>query len=272
MAKLDVFKEASADLDGRILEYGTFCSVWKIEYPDVKIPSQKRLGKCETCKDIHDHIESERDPLMRATWKAKQRDHNKFIKAERMVYHEWRRLCRADSRKYLCIIMDGMDQNKTNVGDLDTRIFGAIAHGAEKQVYMFLVTHYNKETNGAIECLRRVLAAQSSLPPTLILQFDNTSQENKNSRMFSFLASLVEHGIIKEIIVNFLPVGHTHGMRILLFGLCACYCLWFAEDIDQLFSLISKELKKTPARTLPELISSIKNAVRYLFMFRRNLG
>ncbi len=67
-------------------------------------------------------------------------------------------------------------QNKTDVGELPVRVVGAIAHGASKQVFAFLVTHYNKETNGIIECLRRVLDAQASLPPTLVLQLDNTSQ------------------------------------------------------------------------------------------------
>jgi hypothetical protein len=66
--------------------------------------------------------------------------------------------------------------SKTDVGDMGVRIVGAIAHGATKQVFTYLVTHYSKETNGVIECLRRVLDSQASLPPTLILQVDNTSQ------------------------------------------------------------------------------------------------
>jgi hypothetical protein len=71
-------------------------------------------------------------------------------------------------------------QAKTDVGELNVRIVGAIAHGATKQILSFLVTHYNKETNGIIECLRRVLDAQPTLPPTLVLQLDNTSQVKRD--------------------------------------------------------------------------------------------
>ena len=53
---------------------------------------------------------------------------------------------------------------------------------------------------------------------TLVIQMDNTWQENKNQMMFAFLGSLVESGVVKDVRLNFLPVGHTH------------------EDIDQMFS------------------------------------
>ena len=60
------------------------------------------------------------------------------------------------------------------------------------------------------EILRRVIDSRETLPPVMVLQLDNTWQENKNSHMFAFLASLVEAGVFEKIIVNFLPVGHTH--------------------------------------------------------------
>ena len=109
---------------------------------------------------------------------------------------------------FVCMC-SGMDQAKTAIGDLPVRVVGAIAHGRTRQSHCFLVTNYSKETNSVVEALRRVLNAQETLPPTLVLQVDNTSQENKNSRMFSFLAALVEQGCFERIIVNFLPVGHT---------------------------------------------------------------
>ncbi len=112
-------------------------------------------------------------------------------------------------------------QKKTNLprfgsdesGDLTVRVIGAIAHGPTKDISLFLVDHFTKETNTVVEVLRRVLESRQVLPPTLVLQLDNTSQENKNNRMFTFLASLLDAGIFKEIIVNFLPVGHTHEVR-----------------------------------------------------------
>ena len=69
---------------------------------------------------------------------------------------------------------------------------------------------FTKETNTGLEALRRTIDAQENLPPTLILQLDNTSQENKNSHLFAFVAQLVEAKVFERVIVNFLPVGHTH--------------------------------------------------------------
>lgn len=100
-----------------------------------------------------------------------------------------------------------MDQAKTSVGDLPVRLIGAICHGAITERHVFLVTHHTKETNTLLEVLRRVLESRGKLPPKLILQLDNTHQENKNSRMFTFLGALVRAGIFEEIQVNFLPVG-----------------------------------------------------------------
>ena len=112
-----------------------------------------------------------------------------------------------------------MDQSKTDLPDFNTgespcqmtcRVIGALVHHDKKEAYAYLVTKYTKETNTMIEVLSRILDSREHLPPTLVLQLDNTWQENKNSRMFSYLAALVETGVFEHIIVNFLPVGHTH--------------------------------------------------------------
>lgn len=79
----------------------------------------------------------------------------------------------------------------------------ALVHTAKKLSHAYLVTDYTKETKTNIEVLRRTLDAQEALPPTLVLQ-----QENKNSRFFAFVGELVESGA--RVVINFLPVGHTH--------------------------------------------------------------
>ena len=122
----------------------------------------------------------------------------------------------------MCVILDGMDQSKTNLPDFNSgetlpqmtvRIIGAIVHGATKQAYTYLVTDFTKETNTNLEVLSRVVSAQRAkrqLPPVLVIQVDNTWQKNKNSRFFTYVASLVEADVFEEIIVNFLPICHTH--------------------------------------------------------------
>ena len=67
------------------------------------------------------------------------------------------------------------------------------------------------------------------------MQLDNTTKENKNSTVFSYLSMLEERGIFKKIKVNFLLVGHTH------------------DHIDKMFSRFSKKLTRCDAFTLPTL-------------------
>ena len=76
------------------------------------------------------------------------------------------------------------------------------------------------------------------LPPTLTLQLDNDSSDNKNRWVFAFRSLLVHRGVFCEIYINFLIVGHTH------------------EDIDALFGRWSTKLKTNDYPTLPRLMKS----------------
>ena len=49
-----------------------------------------------------------------------------------------------------------------------------------------------------------------SLPPILHIQLDNCWRENKNIYEFYFWSLLVAKKIVKEIVVSFMMVGHTH--------------------------------------------------------------
>jgi hypothetical protein len=63
-------------------------------------------------------------------------------------------------------------------------------------------------------------------PHTLQIQADNSWGENKNQWVLAFCAWLVKIGLFHEVVLSFLPVGHTH------------------EDIDQFFSKISQAYMK----------------------------
>ena len=217
--KKDIYDELQHDLGGECVKLSQFYQIWEDEFAHVKLPAQQRLGKCKTCDTLRKQIMATRDKAARAKLKAERREHMKSVKANRSVYHSWRRRAREEPDKYMVVTLDGMDQSKTNIPDHNTsesnpsltvRVIGALVHTFQKLSYAFLVTDFTKETNTNIEVLRRVLDDQAKLPPTLVLQLDNTSQENKNSHLFTFLAELVEAGIFENIIVNFLPVGHTH--------------------------------------------------------------
>ena len=56
------------------------------------------------------------------------------------------------------------------------------------------------------------------LPKKLFLQLDNSTKDNKNRYVMTFCSLLTARRVVKEVIVGFLIVGHTH------------------EDIDEHFS------------------------------------
>ena len=56
------------------------------------------------------------------------------------------------------------------------------------------------------------------LPPTLTLELNNASGDNKNRYLFAFCSLLVFKGVVREVFINFLVVGHTHQDIDALFG------------------------------------------------------
>ena len=70
------------------------------------------------------------------------------------------------------------------------------------------------------------------LPPLLHIQMDNSSRKNKNRYIFCFWSLLVARRIVKELVVSFMIVGHTH------------------DDINALFGRRSMELRDKDHPTL----------------------
>ncbi len=75
------------------------------------------------------------------------------------------------------------------------------------------INQYPHDSNLTLNCLLKALtvtATENRLNPTLYVQADNCGRENKNRYILGFMALLVARGIVKEIIISFLMVGHTH--------------------------------------------------------------
>ena len=146
--------------------------------------------------------------------------HTCFDRCERRKYYHHREKSRNDSVKYLTIIIDGMDQNKTNVPNVcqqtkstqnlwrvRTHLTGALVHTkAEKgkMVFAFFdLLQWPHDSNLTITLLLAVLHQLQSrlhaLPKILYLQLDNTSRENKNKYVLSFLALLVQLKVFKKV-------------------------------------------------------------------------
>ena len=118
--KSDIHTELVVDLGDEAVSLQHFYFIWKTEFPDVQIPAQQRLGSCKKCETFHKKIIGEKDKLAREAIKQERRDHIKDVRAERKVYHEWRLKAKKHPDKYITIILDGMDQNKTNIPNFNT--------------------------------------------------------------------------------------------------------------------------------------------------------
>ena len=88
--------------------------------------------------------------------------------------------------------------------------------------------------------LLREYELRDGLPPVLYLQLDNCIRENKNTVFIGFLCWLLERGIFKEILLSFLPVGHTHF------------------DCDQIASCIGTAVRYVNITSVDELLRILK--------------
>src|SRR5450759_4624541 len=126
-------------------------------------------------------------------------------------------------------------------------VVGCLVFHGELHSRVFLnYPNLHNDGNLTITILQRVLneweEKHGVLPPVLYLQLDNTSRENKNNLLMTYLHMLVKKKIFKKIKIGFLLVGHTH------------------DQIDQMFSTFSKRLGKHKAFTFEELRIIISQA------------
>ena len=121
----------------------------------------------------------------------------------------------------MCLIIDGMDQNKTNLPCLRkaakstsnlfrvrTHLTGVLDHTRcdhGKRVYAFMdILQWPHDSNLTTSIISRVLflhmkSNDGVLPPVLYVQMDNTSRENKNKFVMGYFAWLVHCGIFRKV-------------------------------------------------------------------------
>ena len=111
---------------------------------------------------------------------------------------------------------------------LEQHVLGVRVHDQPNRHYFFTINStISGSANLNVEGIRRVLVdlyESRPLPRTMYIQGDNAS-DNKCWTLLLFFAMLVYHGYTNDVYFSFLIVGHTH------------------EDIDQVFSILSRFLK-----------------------------
>ncbi len=96
-------------------------------------------------------------------------------------------------KENLSLIIDGMDQNKTNIPHfirltksaqnlwtLRTHLSGVLVHGKGNFGFIDFL-QWPHDCNLTLTCLLLTIMKESTLPPHLYLQIDNCVRENKNN-------------------------------------------------------------------------------------------
>lgn len=178
---------------------------------------------------------------------------------ERTKLSKHRRKCLLLGRKYLGVVIDGMDQKKTAIPHwpsppknvdkdclLKVHVVRALIfnHTVQSRAFM-MFGNIKADANLTVTVLHRIISEwEGPLPPVLYVQLDNTTRENKNGVLVGYLNLLVEMGIFEKVKIGFLLVGHTH------------------DQIDQMFSRYSVRLRRERCFTLPVLIETIQSSYR----------
>lgn len=202
-----------------------FFQLWRNHFSYVQLRRHHAFAVCDTCALLRLCFMSTSDKSFRNILSVLQKKHYSFIHIERGLYHEHREEARQHPDRVMSIIVDGADQNayglphfeqknKTLDGGRTQRssLVGVLVHGIRCFVYQYQDI-WGHDANIIIEALQRSLKhveKQRDLPDMLYLQMDNAANTNKNKYMLGWLALLVKRHVFNEIMLCFLPVGHTH--------------------------------------------------------------
>ena len=258
--KFDIFNYVNEEVkrmcNGETISMSSFRRMWRIRYPHVQEPPFSRFPKCFHCWEYKCAMEGTTNADAKIQIKELFMLHLRNQMEERRYYWIFKRSCYISPELYMCIIVDGMDQNTTMVPRMrqtvkniehrfvKTHLCGALVHGIGLYCDVWFGAHHKHDSNQVVSTLfyviGDVLRRKGILPPTLRIQADNYTRENKNIYMFALCAALVGLGFFKEVELSFLIVGHTH------------------EDIDQRFSCISNTLKRSDVDSLKEMFSLIE--------------
>ena len=239
------------------IQYRHFNRLWRLKFNNVVIPRKVRMGVCSICASLKSLAKSGSTDEEVTKYKTLLREHRESQALERSKAMHHRQKALQSPERYMCLIIDGMDQKKTclphfrrlpkDIGDeclVQMHLVGCLLYCQTIRPQVFLTyPNIHNDPNLTVTVMQRVLQSwQGLLPPVLYVQLDNIARENKNSIVFGYLSMLVDKGIFKKIKVNFLLVGHTH------------------DHIDQMFSRFSKKLARCDAFTLPTLSRLIAEA------------
>ncbi|GBG77982.1 hypothetical protein CBR_g25915 [Chara braunii] len=263
--KLLVYESIKAHLEAvvqTVVSEQVFYSIWRkyLWHADLaKSNSFTKCGECVRLRQARDNaflLPDHRD------FDEKHRKHQLDQVAHRTDYADWKLRSILNPAKYLCLIVDGMDQKKTTIPHIGMHNYSkdhrhdmmmkrnlteVVAHSRKPSIYIYTyLPFYAHGFDGTITCVMRTLcelqASRQKWPRHLRIKADNCWRENKNQYLMCLASLLVKFGIFEDVKVGFMLVGHTH------------------TDIDAIFSVCSKKLKDNDAYTMKQLFSLIESS------------
>ena len=264
-AVYDLFTaDHKAEFPSGVCHYSWFKYIWRNDarVNHIRLRKHLRFALCPDCAGFINTRFHALGEEVRKDIKAKERTHAVFVRREREAYYDRRRLAYTQPDKYLSMIVDGADQSAyglphfwiidksvTELYRLRNHLMGVIVHGQGLFGFSFL-DNFKHGANITCEAIHRVLVKEFErrgripMPRIFFLQLDNTTKQCKSQYIIAYLGLLVGWDVFEEVILSYLPVGHTH------------------EDIDQLFSRIATYLRRHDARARKEFHEAFCQACR----------
>jgi hypothetical protein len=239
---------------------GYFNACWRRESETklIKCRRHLRFAKCADCVAFRDRRKRTRGPTALNQLRDEIRLHHNMVKSERKAYYQRGLMACLEPNHYLSLIIDGADQSRfglphfaeadhscMSLWRIHTYLMGVLNHGRQPMAITYL-PNIKQGTNVTTDCFHyailRTYARFGRIPKVAFLQIDNTAKQCKSKYMMGFAGYLVHIGVFREVVISFLPVGHTH------------------EDIDQFFSRISVYLQQHDALSRPALAAAVRAA------------
>jgi hypothetical protein len=253
IACLSYFRQVwKADATNKLIQEESKCS-------NIKVRKELPFTKCTICKEIRKAQLKCKDTSKLRVLSADHRAHVEFVRLERETYWHNRSLAKDYPRLFASITIDAADQSdfhlphfaeqdkfESSAFKVKTHVVGVLNHGRTPMAFIS-GNQCKQGHNVTIQAFWESLCAlhkDGGIPPTIFLQLDNTSKQNKGKYLVAFCELLVSLKVCKEIKINFLPVGHTH------------------EDIDQFFSRLAILLRRTDALSLEHLAQIIPSSYK----------
>ena len=255
-----------AEEDREVVSKKWFLELWREreELAHIKLRRWLKFALCDHCVSFRTRREEvgTLNKQLLIEIKQDEQKHVIFVKKERVSYM----LRRAEAENPLTrgdvfsLILDAADQAEYGLPyfkcvshstqakwRVKSHLMAGIAHG--RQVYGFsFLDNCKHGANINIESMWRIcedtLKREGRLPRKFYLQLDNTSKQCKNRFLLGWLACLVQWGVFDEVVVSFLPVGHTH------------------EDIDQIFSRLAMYLRHHDSRSRIEMMDGFASSYK----------